>query len=779
MPEHNELAPITPSTPATPYAPNHRPQSVRDLAASEVDTFSYLRSNWDIVVKHRSLILAVTAVLTIAVAIYSFKVKPVYMATARIEVEAEQPLINKLDDLFRGSERSDMTFLSTQVSVLESDNLAWQAIQQLELARLPEFGVASRQPRGVVGTTMGAEHTALLTTFAEKRHVEQLKDTRMLEVSFESIDPTVAARVANALVDDYIEYNFRTKYDATRQATGWMEQQLDELKLKVEKSQQAMVDYEREHNIVDLGDKQSVSEARLEDLNKSVTLAQADRLQKESQYQMVKGNETLAGFLEGKETLLSHLEEREADLQDQYTQTLGQYGPNFPRVVRLRDEVGELDAAVKKERRRVVDSIYSDYMASVEREKLLSQAVAEQKDEVGQYNQLQIEHNLLKRDFEVNQQLYESLLQHLKDANVSAGLRATNIHKVDEAVPPTFPVRPKKGRNIAFGLIAGLVLGIAFALAREALDNSIKSAQEVEMLISAPALAIIPASSSRSSSYAYAYSSEAKQRAAKQGRNGAVELSVLTEPGSPISESFRTLRTSILLSTAEHPPQVLLVTSSQPNEGKTSTSLNLAFTLAQKGDRVLIVDGDLRRPGVARALKIPNEKGLSGVLTGAYELKDATIRLDEMENLWVLPSGPHPPNPAELLCSMKMERLIKELRQQFSHVVVDSPPVLLITDATIVSSMVDGVVMVVESEGTTRAALARACRTIQHSGGRILGAVLNKVDARRDGYYGHYYYPGYYGYYSEHYKDYYKAKDGGADGKGANGKAANGKAASA
>ena len=287
------------------------------------------------------------------------------------------------------------------------------------------------------------------------------------------------------------------------------------------------------------------------------------------------------------------------------------------------------------------------------------------------------------------------------------------------------------------------------------------------MLISAPALAIIPALSSRNGSY-YSYSSSSlgKRRASNPAQNGAVELSVLNAPHSAISESFRALRTSILLSTPERPPQVLVVTSSQPSEGKTTTTLNLACTLAQKGDRVIIVDADLRRPGVARARSVSNERGLSGVLSGAYELKDATLGVKDVENLWVLASGPHPPNPAELLCSMKMEQVIKELRQQFAYVVLDSPPVLLITDATIVSSLVDGVLMVVESEATTRAALARACRTIQLSGGRILGAVLNKMDVRRDGYYGHYHYTGEYGYYSRHHTDYYKAREKSADGSG-------------
>ena len=224
-------------------------------------------------------------------------------------------------------------------------------------------------------------------------------------------------------------------------------------------------------------------------------------------------------------------------------------------------------------------------------------------------------------------------------------------------------------------------------------------------------------------------------------------MSVIKKPGAPISEAYRALRTSVLLSTADRPPQVLLVTSSQPDEGKTVTALNLACTMAQKGERVLLIDADMRRPGIAKALNLSCPKGLSGILTGAYEYgPELLFKIERVDGLSLLPCGPIPPNPAELLCSMKMEALVKRLRQDFDHIIIDSPPVLPITDATILSSIVDGVIMVVECEMTTRAALSRACRIIEHAGGKIIGTVLNKVDGKRDGYYGYRYYHGYYSY---------------------------------
>src|SRR5438094_1885690 len=416
-----------------------------------------------------------------------------------------------------------------------------------------------------------------------------------------------------------------------------MEQQLEELKLKVEKSQQALVNYERQNNIVNIGDKQGVAQSRLDDLNKNLTTLQTERLQKESAYEMVQANEALVGFLEPS-SLLARLEEKESDLKGQYAEALAQYGPNHPKMIRLQEEQKNLDSLIDRERKRMVENIRNDYLAAVQREKLLADAVAQEKLEVGRVSQLLIEHNLLKRDFDSNQQLYESLLQHLKDANVSAGLRATNIHLIDAASVPTAPVRPQRARNVAFAMAVGLALGMGMAFAKEALANSIKGAQEVESLISAPALAIVPDVSSLAG---YRSGFFAKRSEAKAKKAEMVELSVLKNPGASIPEAFRTLRTSILLSTAEHPPQVLLITSSQPHEGKTSTSLNLAFTLAQMGSRVLIIDADLRKRRVGRALTLSTEKALSVILTGAYSQEEALVRVEDTEGLYALSAGPN------------------------------------------------------------------------------------------------------------------------------------------
>src|ERR1039458_9007289 len=315
MPEDNHLAPLShPSLIST----ERRITVPKSVEIGEIDAFGQFRTLWDLLVKHQWLILAVTVVLTALVAFYSFKMRPVYQATCRVDVESETPLLQSLNDLFKSGDADD-AFLATQVSILQSDELAWDTIQKLGLRG------AAKTESPVVGLPMAAQMAAV-KAFQGRLHVERAKETRMILVRYESTDPREAAAVVNALVDDYEEYNFRTKYDASRQATGWMEQRLDELKVKVEKSEQAMVDYERKNNIVSAGATQTVAESRLDDLNKSLSVAQADRVSKESMYRMVEDNDAQVGFIQSN-TLLNGLEAKDVELKEEYSEAISHYGP--------------------------------------------------------------------------------------------------------------------------------------------------------------------------------------------------------------------------------------------------------------------------------------------------------------------------------------------------------------------------------------------------------------------------------------------------------------------
>ncbi len=742
--ENHDLVPFNRAPVMTPPAALPPARMVPTLEAEPPVAQDYvsLAAYWHILLKRRWTIFTVAFVLTTVVAIVSFRMTPVYKATARVELEAETPLIQSLNELYQKADADD-AFLQTQIQVLKSDNLAWRTIEELRLGQNPVF----IPPERLANIQAEKRKLRLIEDFRRQLSVELVPKTRMLVVGFESPDPQLAAQVSSSLVTNYVDYNFREKYDATRQASGWMEQQLDELKAKVEKSQQALVEYERQNEIVNTNEKQNVLEQMLSDVSRDLTNAESERIQRESLYRQVLANRLQVAALAHNE-LLQKLEETNAELRGQYTEAVAQYGPKFPKAMRLQQQLDENQAQIEREQNRVIERIRNDYNAAVNRERLAMEAVARQKEQLGKLNQLLVQHNILQRDFEGNQQLYQNLLQRLKDATVSAGLRSTNIHVVDSALPPTQPVRPKKLLNIAIGFLAGIIFGVMGAFAQEGLDHSINSPEEIENLLYAPALAVIPLDRIARPA---ARGLLGKANGNGHGRaDGEVALTITHRPKSVLAEAYRALRTAILLSSVPNAPKSILFTSAQAGEGKTATVLNLAQAMAQRKGPVLIMDCDLRKASVATALGLNNEKGISTLLTGAHQLDEVLQQYEPQPNLWVLPSGPVPPNPAELLASDTMAELWKELSARFEHIIIDSPPVLAVTDATILSSLADGVVLVAESGRTPRGALVRTRRILDNAGAKILGIALNKLDLRSQGYYGNYGYYRYSGYYGKY-----------------------------
>ncbi len=700
-------------------------------------------SFWDILVKRMGTIIAATVVVAVLAAIYSFKMAPVYEATASIEVETDYPQLSSLNTVYNQTPIEDYSFLTTQMRVLQSDNLAWTTMEQLGLDRVGPDPSGAGGAGQSASQIAGARKTAMIESFKAGTLVEQDKDTRIIEVSYQCGNPELAANIVNHLINNYIEFSIQSRYDFTRRASSVMEQQLQDLKARMEKSQQALIDYERRNLIVNIGDKQTIDDQKLDQLNRDLAAAESDRIQKESVYELAKDNQGQVGIIM-QDPVLLHLEEKYADAKAEYVDALAQYGPNFPKVVRLRDQLAQVQALMDDDHKRALEKIHNDYLASETREKLLQDALTKENEQVSALSQHMIDHNILRREFEINQQLYQTLLERLKDATLSATLQAPNVHVIDQATPPLHPIRPNRKRNVAVGMIIGVILGITLGFVQEALDSSVRTTEEAERLVNAPALAVIP-----SEGEGRRRESLAAAQALGAGSGDGVGLAVLKRPSSVLAESFRSLRTSVLLSTAPRPPQSMLVTSPQVGEGKTSIASNLAMSFAQRGGEVLIVDADLRRPCIAKTMGLPNEKGLSSFLTGAHSLDEVLIRYDRVPNLWVLPAGPRPPDPAELLSSHMMEATLKALLERFTHVVIDSPPLLLVTDAVVLSAMVDGVILVVSSGATTRGALSRAHKILENAGSRVLGMVLNKVDMRFDTYYGYYYGPYHQGYYDD------------------------------
>ena len=698
--------------------------------------------------KHQWLILSFMLAVVTIVAIATFRMQPVYVATARVEIDRENANILP----FQGTDSYDFmmdleNYIETQSKILTSETLALQTIRNNNLSARPEFSSPNGPSEAIAsGSLANQKRPPELAEFLNSLSVKRVPNSRLMDVSFESTDPQLAARIVNAHITSYIEQNFRSKYDATTHASTWLADQLGELKIRVQKSEDARIAYERQNQIWALDDKQNITSQRLSDVNKQLTDAQSERMRKESLYQFAESGNLDAVPQVQNSSALSDLMRKRNEATAQYTDQLSQYGPNFPKVQRLQAQLKELDQTIEKEKQKTLNVLESDYREAQQRETLLTKALDQQKAETNQMAGKLVEYNILKREAEANKTLYEGLMTKLKETAISAGLRSSNIRVVDPAMIPSTPARPAKTRNVALAFLVGLVGGIGLALMREYLDNTVKTPDDVETLSRLPSLAVVPQfADSNGSSKRHGL----LQGFSSNGHDKRIELVAQHLPKSQMSEAFRALRTSILLSQADHPPQVILVTSALPREGKTTAAANLAVTLAQLGDRTVLVDADLRKPGVGRLLNLGSGKyaGLSSYLAGVSSLDLVSVPHPAIPNLVAIPTGPLPPNPADLLSSHKLVEAIAELRAKFKFIVIDSPPIMAATDAVILSVQADGVLIIVRSGETPKEAFTRTRDLLNSVKCRILGVVLDAVDASApDYYYSYRYYPYSYGY---------------------------------
>ena len=697
--------------------------------------------------KHQWLIATFLLTVVTVVTIASFKMKPVYRAAARVEVDKESQTTLPFQGV-NYDEYVDMEdYIETQVKILQSETLALQTINELNLGQYPEFGAAPG-PFALPHVGASAQRPAILGAFLAHLTIRRVPNSQLVEVEFESENPELAARIANGHLQNYIEQNFRSKYDATTQASGFLSQELEELRIKVEKSEDARVTYERQNQIWQIDEKQNITTQTLGDLNKAVTEAQTALASSEALYRMaVSGNVDLLPEVRNS-PVIQDLTKRKSELDDAYAAALDQYGPNFPKVKRIAEQKKEVEEELARAQKIMVGSIEEDYNTARQHLELLQEALDRQKTESNELAEKLVQYHILEHDAESNKQLYDSLLQKLKEAGITAGLRSSNIRVVDPALVPTTPAGPQKTRNILMSLLVGLVGGVGLALFREYLDNTVKSPDDIESLAGLPSLAVVPTLGGSNGHHSH-WSRLTHKKAPHTVSGPQIETLSHTQPKSQISEAFRALRTSLLLSQAEHPPQVILVTSALPREGKTTSAVNLAVTLAQLGDRTLLLDSDMRKPGIRRALSLPTgkETGLSSYLAGVANLDEIVLPHPAISNLAVVTTGPVPPSPADLLSSHRMRDAISELRRRFKFIVIDSPPVMAATDAVIVSSLTDGVLLVVRSGETPKEAFTRTRDLLSAVRGRILGVVLNAVDSSApDYYYSYRYYPYAYSY---------------------------------
>jgi succinoglycan biosynthesis transport protein ExoP len=720
---------------------------VWELSPREPHLYDYLL----ILRKHQWLILSFVLSVVTIVTIATFRMQPVYVATARVEIDRENSNILP----FQGTDPYDLmidsdNYIETQAKILTSETLALETIRNSGLSSRPEYSSPNGPSEAIAtGSLANQKRPPELGGFLGSLSVRRVPNSRLMDVSFESTDPRLAARIVNAHLETYVQRNFQSQYDSTTRATTWLRDQLEELKVRVQKSEDARIAYERQNQIWTLDDKQNVTTQRFADANRELTTAQTERVKRQAVYEFAKSGNLDAVPQIQSDPALAEFQRRLIETKSGYREALAQFGPNFPKVQRLQAQIKDVEANIEKEKQNIIDTLDSEYRAALAREAMLSKALDQQKQEVNEMSGKMVEYNILKREAEANKTLYDGMLTKLREAGVSAGLRSSNIRIVDPAMIPSSPSRPAKARNVALAFVVGLVGGIGLALMREYLDNTVKTPDDIETLARLPSLAVVP---QFTSSNGNGYGGK-KQRLlpglASNGHERKMELVAQHLPKSQMSEAFRALRTSLLLSRADHPPQVILVTSALPREGKTTAAANLAVTLAQLGDKTVVVDADLRKPGVGRLLNMSggNYAGLSSYLAGASSLELVTVPHPTIPNLAAIPTGPLPPNPADLLSSHKLADAIEELRKKFKFIVIDSPPVMAATDAVILSVQTDGVLLVVRSGETPKEAFTRTRDLLVSVKCNILGVVLNAVDANApDYYYSYRYYPYSYGY---------------------------------
>ncbi len=726
-----------------------------ELATLEPSLLEY----WRLLLKRKWTIVSCVVVITVLVAIQSFRATKLYDAVGRIAINHQNTDALGLRETGAGGfDDDDYTVgLDTQAKILESNAIALQVIQNLHLDQDARFtGVPARAanhgiPVGSAGLTP-AQENGLLGAFHGGLSVKVLPRTRIIELHFLSSNPHLSAQIVNEVANVYIEQNFKAKFESTVRTSEWLSKQLSDLQLKVETSQQRLVDYQKEHGIVGVDEKQNIITTKLDQLNKELTDAEMDRIQKEALYRMsLEGKPELLPRLgpSSVESALDKLKEQQSGLRSQLAAMTTQFGANYPKVKELSTQLQSVQAAIKTELLNAADQYKSTYLAAQQREGMLQAAFDAQKQQANQLNESAIQYNLLRRDYESNRQLYDGLLQRLKEAGVSAGLRSSNVQIIDQARVPIAPSQPNIPRNITIGFFLSLVGGIGLAFLLEMLDNSVRSPDQVELVAGLPTLGMIPSSVRMNQGRGLALK---PLRAGSQimPQQESVETISYSRPQSQSAEAYRTLRTSILLSSWGTPPKVLLVTSPLAQEGKTTTSVNTAIVLAQRGARVLLVDADLRRPSVHRAFGLTQTPGLSEYLTG--NLTECPITpWAQLPNLHVLPSGGSPPHPAELLGSALMNDTLGEWRKQFDHIVIDTPPALSVTDAVLLSVQADSVILVIRSGQTTKQALRRSRQLLAYVNSKIMGVVVNAMDLNASDYYY------YYGYYGKKYGYYYKS----------------------
>jgi capsular exopolysaccharide synthesis family protein len=768
-------------------------------AENEVHLLDY----WRAVRKRLWLVIAIVVLITTLSLIYVARKPDIFEATARVQVDLENPaaLVGKTP-YFIGP-ANDPVYFNTQLQILNSPGLMRRVVKTLDLEHNPDFfkGNAAQKRStwrtilrmvGVGGNenstpnSKATNELPLANSVAPASSREDLdeakrlapyvgvilgglkvdpvkenrgyyKETRLIDLAFQHTDPTVAAKVVNAIAETYLYSNLEKKTETGSTTGTFLQKRIAELQQQIRTAEEKLVNYAKSNKIISLDPSQNTVVDRLAGLNRQLLEAENERKTAEAHYNTARAPGAAAALSEGEANEASDAETRLAELRQKRAQLMVDATEEAPEVKEINEQIAELDRQLKEVRSRksttLLTNLETKYKSALEREQSLRKAFDQQRSETLTQNEAAINYRIIQQEISTNKTLLDSLLQRSKENDVIKASERNNISVVDYALAPEGPIGPNRTRTVFIALFLSLGMGVGLALFLEYLDDTVHSTDEVERLLHLPALAVIPAVGTSAGRRALSAPSSALQKKNGNGAAGNPELLTNVDGRSPLAESYRHLRTSVLLSTAGRAPKSLLITSSLPGEGKTTTAVNTAISLAQTGANVVIIDADMRRPRLQSIFDLRDRAGLSSILSNNYS-EAAMLELvlkDQATGLHVLTSGPIPPNPAELLGSEQMRRLIAILQAHFNHVVVDSPPVSSFTDGVLISTMVDGVLLVVHGGRSSRHIVSRSRQLLHDVGAKIFGVVLNNVSLQSHDYY----------YYQRYYSQRYYGKEAG------------------
>ena len=750
---------------------------------------SQIRDYLFVILKRKWLILSLCLVVTSLVAIQMFRQPSIYEGEATIRIEQRSKSVFSTDKFVLNAQ-PDANFWGTQIKLLESPSLARQVVLTLDLPNNSKFtGGASQAgvftalkslfgqtPKKATATTpatatglelvseselkdkpLSAEELARLEPFEDMiiggETVAGITGTNLFSIKYRHSDPEMAQKIANTLAEVFANNNLQRSELGSNANAIALSKQISELQSKIKADQQAQFEYAKSHNLpLSIGNGMNVEDVRASQLSTQLLQAQNDRKTAEAVYNSAKSATDVYSIPEvQKSARVAKLRDRLSELKEKRDALLVTYTPEWPEVKKIDAALKPLEDEVSRAAAEAISTLKANYEAEKAHEESLLDMYAKQRGITSQQTRDQIEMASMTQELETNKQYVATLMQRYREITMTSSDLSNEVSIENYSRVPKVPIGPPRVRNIMIAFMLSLVAGIGLAFLLHFLDDTIKSVDDIDRYIHLPALALIPASRGDKG--------RLKGMAAAGAPSDSTALAMVNDVRSPIAESYRHLRTSLLLSSAGQPPKTILVTSSQPSEGKTTTAINTAFMLAQTGAEVLIIDCDLRRPRLHAQFEVSNAKGLTTLLSGERDIESSLQPYQKGANLKVLTSGPVPPNPAELLGSEEMRKLLAKLSQRFAHIIIDSPPAISFTDASILSTMVDGVVLVVHGSRSSRAVVRRAKQQLLDVGANIFGIVLNNVRLESQDYY----YSGYYSnYYSTDGEDGREASAGGA-----------------